>query len=345
MDDHRTRDLHLHALNSPRFTVAPFRPSWWLPGGHLQTLGGKYLRRPGPFPLTRERIDTPDGDFLDLDFGPDPDSSSPIILLLHGLEGFTHRPYMIQAAHSITAAGMASVGLNFRSCSGEPNRTPRLYHSGETSDVVLVLELLKERWPERAIGALGFSLGGNVLLKLMGERADGGTGLLKAAVGVSVPFDLAAGAIYLERGILGWFYHRYFLQKLKAKVQAKEELLAPLLDLREVYRSETLREFDDHATGPLHGFENAADYYKKSSCNQFLPGIGVPTLLFHARNDPFLPPKSIPHQAVAENPFLFPAFARRGGHVGFLGGAIPGLPSFWTEDEGTRFFKEMMGTG
>lgn len=325
-----------------RFVVAPFRPAWWLPGGHLQTLGGKYLRRPGPFPLKRERVHTPDDDFLDLDFGPDPDPKAPLILLLHGLEGFTHRPYMVQAAQALTARGLATVGLNFRSCSGEPNLQPRLYHSGETEDALHVLRILKERWPDRALGAVGFSLGGNVLMKLMGEREDGGAGLLRAAVGISVPYDLAAGAVFLEQGALGWLYARYFLQSLKEKIRAKEKLLSPILDLRRVYASRTLREFDDHGTGPLHGFENAADYYRKSSCNQFLANIRVPTLLFHARNDPFLPPASIPHEAVADNPSLFPAFSRRGGHVGFLGGSLPGLPVFWTEDEGTRFLKEIL---
>ncbi len=326
----------------PKFTVAPYRPAWWLPGGHLQTLGGKYLRRSGPFPYKRERIDTPDGDFLDLDFSPDPDPEAPLVLLLHGLEGFTQRPYMIQAAQALKARGMASVGLNFRSCSGEMNIRPRMYHSGGTEDVALVLRFLKGQWPNRPLGAIGFSLGGNVLLKLLGERDDGGRGLIDAAVGISVPYDLAAGAAYLEQGVLGWLYARYFLKQLMVKVKAKEGLLSPLLDLRKVYASTTLREFDDHATGPLHGFEDAADYYRQSSCGQFLHRIRVPTLLFHARNDPFLPPRAIPHEIVGENPYLFPAFARRGGHVGFLGGQIPGLPTFWTEDEGTRFLREVL---
>ncbi len=192
---------------------------------------------PGPFPLKRERIDTPDGDFLDLDFGPDPNPDAPMILLLHGLEGFTHRPYMIQAAQALTAGGMATVGLNFRSCSGEPNLQPRLYHSGGTEDVAHVLGLLRDRWPRRSLGALGFSLGGNVLLKLMGEREDGGTALLDAAVGISVPYDLAAGAVYLERGIMGRFYTRYFLKSLKGKVRAKDGLLRTVLDLEKVYAS------------------------------------------------------------------------------------------------------------
>ncbi len=330
-------------MTAPTFSVAPYRPSWWLPGAHLQTLGGKYLRKAGPFPLERERIDTPDGDFLDLDFGPDGNPEAPLVLLLHGLEGFTHRPYMIQAAQAITSQGMASVGLNFRSCSGETNLRPQMYHSGGTEDVAHVLRFLKNRWPHRSLGAIGFSLGGNVLMKLMGEREDGGTGLLDAAVGISVPYDLAAGAVYMGRGIMGWFYTRYFLRSLKEKVRAKEGLLKPILDLERVYASETIIEFDDRSTGPLHGFKDAADYYQKCSSGQFLDQIRVPTLLFHAQNDPFLPPQAIPHEAVARNPFLFPAFARRGGHVGFLGGPIPGLPAFWTEDEGTRFFKEMLG--
>jgi len=329
-------------VTKPIFSVAPYRPSWWLPGGHLQTLGGKYLRRPGRFPLKRERIDTPDQDFLDLDFGPDPNPDAPLVLLLHGLEGFTHRPYMIQAAHALSAQGMATVGLNFRSCSGEPNLQPRMYHSGGTEDVVHVLKYLKRRWPRRPLGAVGFSLGGNVLLKLMGEREDGGTGLLQGAVGISVPYDLSAGAVYMKRGIMGWFYTRYFVKSLMEKVRAKEGILNKVLDLKKVYASQDLIEFDDYATGPLHGFKDAADYYRKSSSGQFLGNIQVPTLLFHAQNDPFLPPRAIPHEAVAKNPALFPAFARRGGHVGFLGGSIPGLPTFWTEDEGTRFLKEML---
>ena len=329
-------------VSVPSFTLAPFRPAWWLPGGHLQTLAGKYLRRPGPFPLRSERIDTPDGDFLVLDFGPDRDSRAPLVLLLHGLEGFTRRPYMVQAAQALTAQGMATVGLNFRSCSGEPNLCPRLYHSGDTQDVTHVLRLLKGEWPGRPLGAVGFSLGANVLLKLMGEREDGGQGLLRAAVGISVPYDLAAGAVYMEQGAMGWFYTRYFLRSLKAKIRAKEDQLRPLLDLNKVYEARTLVEFDDHATGPLHGFRDASDYYRKSSSKQFLDNIRVPTLLFHARNDPFLPPRAIPHEAVRENPWLFPAFAKRGGHVGFLGGSIPGLPTFWTDDEGTRFLKQML---
>ena len=280
---------------------------------------------PRSLPLQRERIDTPDGDFLDLDFGPDPNPEAPLVLLLHGLEGFTQRPYMIQAAQALTAQGLATVGLNFRSCSGEPNLQPRLYHSGETDDV--------SPCPRVSEGAVaGPAPGGHRVLpgwkrssEVWGNGKTEVRGLLKQQWAFRSLTIWPPEPVYLEQGWAG-FYARYFLRQLKEKVKAKEGLLAPILDLEKVYASQTLREFDDHATGPLHGFKDAADYYRKSSCGQFLPDIRVPTLLFHARNDPFLPPRSIPHEAVRENPFLFPAFARRGGHVGFLGGAVPGPP-------------------
>jgi len=353
------------------FIPTPFRPAWWLPGGHLQTLGGKYLRSPPSLPLRRHRLDTPDGDFLDLDFGPgpseggladgrsgsgprdggpldldfgpDPDPRQPLVLILHGLEGFSRRPYVLHTMAALAAQGLASACLNFRSCSGEPNRVPRMYHSGETGDPELVLRILRERWPGRPLGALGFSLGGNVLLKLMGEREDGGLGLLRAAVAISVPYDLDAGATYLERGPLGPRYSRYFVDSLKGKVRAKEHLLAPLLDLEAVYGARTIREFDERATAPLHGFRDATDYYRRSSSGRYLEGIRVPTLLVHAHDDPFLPPASIPHGIQDRNPALTTAFVRRGGHVGFVSGTAPGRPRFWAEAEAGRFLAGRLG--
>ena len=205
-----------------------FRQAWWLRGGHLQTLGGKYLRPVPELALQRERWDTPDQDFLDLDFSPDPDPSRPLILILHGLEGFSRRPYVLYAMDVLRAEGMASVALNFRGCSGEPNRLPRLYHSGETRDTALVISRLRERWPHRGLGVLGYSLGGNVLLKLLGE-AEGE--LPDAGAAVSVPYDLRAGVGFLEGSRLGAIYTGYFLKSLKKKVEGKRDLLAPILDL------------------------------------------------------------------------------------------------------------------
>lgn len=337
MIDHEPTRQGPSALPGP-FHVPPFRPAWWLPGGHLQTLGGKYLRPSSSISLRRERIDTPDGDFLDLDFGPDPEPGAPLVLILHGLEGFSRRPYMLHAADLLLRRGIAAACLNFRSCSGEPNRTARLYHSGETGDTRQVLELLARRWPGRALGALGFSLGGNVLLKLLGEEPDGGRRLVQAAVAVSVPYDLAAGASLLERSVIGRFYARYFLGSLKKKVRAKEHLLAPILDLDRVYRARTIREYDDAATAPLHGFRDAAEYYRRSSSGQYLARVRVPALLFHSLNDPFLPSEAIPRKEVAANPRLIPAFVEAGGHVGFVSGRLPGRRSFWAEAHGSRFF-------
>jgi len=323
----------------------PFRQAWWLPGGHLQTLGGKYFRPVPEFPLKRERWDTPDGDFLDLDFGPDPKPDHPLVLILHGLEGFSRRPYVLHAMQALAEVGLASVGLNFRGCSGEPNRLPRLYHSGETEDPSFVLQRLRERWPQRPLGALGFSLGGNVLLKLLGEREDGGSGLVGAAATISVPFDLETGVRYLEGTRLGQLYTDYFLKQLKAKVQAKVDLLAPILDLPSVMETETLRAFDDLATAPLHGFKGAVEYYTRSSSNQFLPNIQLPTLLIQARNDPFLPSCAIPLEVMEENPFITPLISSGGGHVGFLRGLIPGRPRFWAEEQVSAFLRRYLSGG
>lgn len=314
-----------------------FRQAWWLPGGHLQTMGGKYLRPAPALSLRRERWETPDQDFLDLDFGPEPDPLAPLILVLHGLEGFSRRPYVLYAVEVLRASGLASVALNFRGCSGEPNRLPRLYHSGETGDTAFVLSRLRERWPHRTLGALGYSLGGNVLLKLLGED---GPDLLDAAAAVSVPYDLQAGVEFLEGSRLGGIYTDYFLKSLKRKVEAKRRLLDPILDLERVMATETLRDFDDLATAPLHGFQDAADYYTRSSSKAFLSRVRTPTLLIHARNDPFLPEHAIPVDAMRANPALTPLISSGGGHVGFVAGPVPGRPRFWAEDQVRRFFME-----
>src|SRR5690606_12684394 len=202
--DHRTDHVEpattaAHPAPLPPYPPRPFRPAWWLPGPHAQTIAGRMLRLGRSFPLRRERIETPDGDFLDLDFTPAPREGAPRVLLLHGLEGSARRGYALITYAELAAAGLQGVGLNFRSCSGEPNRLPRLYHSGETGDLRFVLDHLAERFPDVRRGATGFSLGGNVLLKLLGEEGEGARRWLETAVAISVPYDLAAGADHLER--------------------------------------------------------------------------------------------------------------------------------------------------
>lgn len=286
--------------------------------------------------MRRERWELPDGDFLDVDVGADPGPRAPLVLVLHGLEGSSRRRYVVSACAQLSSRGLRPVAMNFRGCGGEMNRLPRLYHSGETQDPAWVLGEMRRRWPDRAVGALGFSLGGNVLLKLMGEADDGGAALLDGAVAISVPMDLAAGGRLLERTFMGRAYTRYFLRSLKRKVRAKEPLLRPRVDVGATLRARTLREFDEAATSPLHGFRDADDYYARCSSASFLSGVAVPTLVVHALDDPFLPPQALPRPALAANPWIHPVLLPHGGHVGFLEGT-PWAPRLWGEEEGARF--------
>lgn len=314
----------------------PFRPSPWLPGPHLQTLGGKLLR-PGPtLPMERVRLQTPDGDFLDLDLGPDPGAAAPVVVVLHGLEGSSRRRYVRSTLQALFREGLRGVAMNFRGCSGEPNRRARSYHSGETGDLELVVSHLQGRFPERDLGAVGWSLGGNVLLKHLGEEGDGAPEGLKAAAAISVPFDLAAGSRRLEEGLWGRLYTYYFLRKLRRKLRLKRDLLEGVIDLEKALKAPTLWSFDEAATAPLHGFRSAADYYRRSSSSRFLGRIRTPTLLIQARNDPFLPAERIPESAVEGNPDLASLFTDEGGHVGFVEGS-PWAPGFWAEDQAARF--------
>ena len=317
----------------------PFQSPWWLPGAHAQTLAGKLLRAKPQLGVTAERIDTSDGDFLDLDWMPETDPAAPVVLVLHGLEGHTRRGYIVQMFVALADQGLRAVGLNFRGCSGETNRAPRSYHSGETEDVALVVRLLRDRFPGRPIMAVGFSLGGNVLLKLLGELADRGSLPISAAVAISVPYDLSAGATALAQGVMARFYTRYFVRSLMSKVRAKKALLENLLDLSAVSDRATIREFDDVVTAPLHGFAGAEDYYELCSSRRFVARIRTPTLLLHSLNDPFLPSSAIPREIIADNPRLTLIVTDRGGHVGFVEGAVPWSPSFWAEREAAGFLR------
>lgn len=321
----------------------PFRAAWWLPGPHAQTLGARLLRRRTGVALRRERIELPDGDFLDLDWplvdgGAAFPARAPLVVVLHGLEGSARSTYAVEAYRALARERLAAVGLNFRSCSGELNRSPRLYHSGETGDLAHVLRLLRSRFPQRKLGALGFSLGGNVLLKFLGEACDSS---LAAASAVSVPFDLGAGAEHMERGFAR-VYRRYLVRKLQRKVRAKARVMRDRVDLARVLAARTFRDFDGAGTAPLHGFRDADDYYRRSSSGAFIGGIRVPTLLVHALDDPFLPASAVPPQtAFAANPFLRSAVVPRGGHVGFVSGP-PWAPVFWAERRAARFLADQL---
>jgi predicted alpha/beta-fold hydrolase len=256
--------------------------------------------------------------------------------LLHGLEGSAQSKYILETSRRLASYGLRAVGLNFRSCSGELNRLPRLYHSGETDDLAFTLEWLASRYPSAAFGVVGFSLGGNVLLKYLGERGSALPKQLVMAAAISVPFDLGRGAAHLKR-LGGRAYVSYLLGKLQRKVVAKKAMLVDKIDFHRAVSAKDFWEFDDAATAPLHGFLSADDYYQRSSSAGYLDAIRIPTLLIHAENDPFLPRECLPKSAAQRNAHLNAHFTPSGGHVGFVSGPMPWRPIFWAEREAARF--------
>ncbi|MEN8164078.1 MAG: alpha/beta fold hydrolase [Acidobacteriota bacterium] len=318
-----------------------FHPPWWAIGPHAQTMGARMLRPKGRLPLRRERWNTPDGDFVDLDFADiEGLREDALVLLLHGLEGSARSGYAYQLYEQLSLRGLQTVGLNFRSCSGELNRGLRLYHSGGTEDRAWVLHGRKGRFPGRQLAAVGVSLGGNVVLKYLGES--GGDSGLEAAAAMSVPFDLSSGADFMEQGF-AQVYVRRLLRSLKTKMHIRVEELGPLIDVERTSNASTFREFDDAATAPLHGFGGAADYYARSSSAAFLGAIRTPTLVVHSMDDPFLPAGAIPTGSLEANAFLQPVITRRGGHVGFVTGANPLKPVFWAENVIADWLVERLG--
>jgi predicted alpha/beta-fold hydrolase len=322
-DEARRRDLH------------PFQPGWWIRGAHLQTIWNRLLRPQIEVPTTRARWTTPDGDFLDLDFADGP-VASPQLLVIHGLEGSSERRYVRGLLARALELGWRGVAMNFRGCSGQLNRAQRLYHSGETSDLGWVISELAKRDPGAPILPVGVSLGGNVLLKWLGEEGTRAVDELRAAVAISVPYDLEASAQKMSRG-LGRLYTRFFLKTLKPKVLAKAEQFPGTLDAEAIERARTWRQYDDVATAPLHGFEDAVDYWQKSSSQHYLDQIRRPTLLISAVDDPFIPESSLPRKIVDRSEWLHAEFTPRGGHAGFVAGPLPWRPSYWAEERAMDF--------
>jgi predicted alpha/beta-fold hydrolase len=266
-----------------------------------------------------------------------------LAVVLHGLEGSASSGYALETYRRLAAQGIAAVGLNFRSCSGTLNRACRLYHSGETDDLRYVVRTLRARLPHAQLGAVGFSLGGNVLLKYLGEEGLRGQGgpegqqrqEIVAAVAISVPYDLAAGARHMEQGLTR-LYVRRLLRSLKRKVRARMADLGAGMDVPRALTARSFWEFDDAATAPLHGFRDAADYYAQSSSAGYLGVIRVPVRLVHAADDPFLPGAALPRAAVAANPRLDAWFVPHGGHVGFVSGP-PWRTVYWAETLAASF--------
>lgn len=323
-------------------TQPVYRPAWWIPGAHLRTLWGKFLRPDPKTPTRVERWETPDGDFLDLHCLDAP-AGRPRLLVLHGLEGSHRSHYARGLVSEASRREWAADVLLFRSCGAELNRALRFYHSGETTDLDFVVRTLIAREPRRPLGLVGVSLGGNVLLKWLGEQGAGVPPQVVAAVAISVPFDLARGARHIDRGF-SRVYQAHFLRSLRRKAHAKrlrfpEHFRAELID-----RARTLYEFDDAVTAPVHGFRDAADYYERSSSIRWIGRIRTPTLLLSAADDPFLPAAVLDEvrEIARENACLHVEFVERGGHVGFISGRIPWKPFYYAEWRAAEFVAQQV---
>jgi len=327
--------------------MTEFVPAWFLRSPHAQTIWGRLTRPRKLVPLMREVITTPDDDEIVLDHldAPLRDPSLRFILL-HGLEGSSYSVYMQGLLSAIARRGFAATAINFRSCARDPkrlsvmlpNRRPRFYHSGETADFDFIVRLLAAREPQTRLVAAGASLGGNVLLKWLGENR--GQTILSAAATMSVPYDLGAGAIHLERGA-GRLYVARFLNTLKIKVQRMAKRFPDAnVDVDASLRSRTFREFDDAATAPLHGFTNADDYYARSSSLQFLDRVDVPTLCLSAEDDPFLPPDALRRARERASDAIDFRVTSCGGHTGFISGSLPWRCEYWAEELMVRWLAQ-----
>jgi predicted alpha/beta-fold hydrolase len=332
-------------------TSLTYRPAWWLPGPHAQTLWGRLGRRIALAPTRVERIETPDGDFIELHRLDPPmgtpsgtSATPPRVLLLHGLEGTIRSHYAQGLLTEMHRRGWGADLMLYRSCGDTPNRTRRFYHSGETSDLALVIDHVLRGTPTSRLALAGVSLGGNVLLKYLGERGTRIPPQLVAAAAVSVPFDLARGARYIHHGF-ATVYERHFLASLKRKVREKLTRFPDIIESETLDRVDTLYAFDDHLTAPLHGFSSADHYYTESSAIRYLDGISIKTLLLNAKDDPFLPSQVLEEvQAIAGgNDHLVTEFPAVGGHAGFVGGRNPFHPLYYLERRVGEFLAGSLG--
>jgi len=298
----------------------PYRAPAWLPGGQAQTIYPLLIKPPLPI-YRRERWDTPDSDFIDVDWVDAP-PPAPLLVLFHGLEGSSASHYAVALMAAAQTAGWSGAVVHFRGCSGEPNRLPRAYHSGDSAEIDWVLRRLRARFPQQHLCAAGVSLGGNALLKWLGEQELAAGAVVDAAAAISAPLDLAACGHHLDRGF-NRIYTRHFLGTLKRDAVAKLARFPGLFDGTRMARAQNLYEFDDVVTAPLHGFRDADDYWRRASAKPWLRGIRVPTLLLNALNDPFLPAQALP-RTVELADAVCQETPRDGGHVGFVSGRWPG---------------------
>jgi predicted alpha/beta-fold hydrolase len=320
-------------------TTSAFEPAFWLRNAHAQTIFAAKFRPMPPLAVECERIELDDGDFIDLSWLPERslDEAAPVVIVLHGLNGSLESKYARGLLRQVAVHGARGVLMHFRGAS-MPNRLPRTYHSGETGDFATVLAHIAARYPRAPLAAVGYSLGGNVLLKYLGEQ--GTAAPLTCAVVVSVPFDLACCAQAMQHG-LSRIYQANLIQGMRAVVEAKFAVIEspePLPDLR---RLRDFPSFDDAVTAPLNGFADAKDYYTRASCRPFLRHIRTPTLIIHAKDDPFMTPDIVPSPAVLSAAVRFEVSAH-GGHVGFVAAGRYSEPVYWLESRIPAYLREYL---
>ncbi len=311
-----------------------YHPPFGFKNGFVSTVYSGLIRQVKGVEQTRERLNLSDGDFIDLDWSHSKDISKKLIVLLHGLEGDAKRPYMTGTAKLFNANGMDAVCVNFRGCSGEENLKFRSYHSGATEDLEEVINCILKTKTYSEIYLKGFSLGGNVVLKYLGERHEVPQ-QIKAGIAISVPCYLKGSSDELHnfKNIL---YHDRFKRHLKSKLKIKHQQFPELVTQEDINKIKALIDFDNVYTSKAHGFKDAYDYYEKSSSLQFLPNIKVPTLIINALNDSFLSAECYPIKAAKENPHLYLEMPKYGGHVGF----IDKKNVYYTEKRALEFINE-----
>lgn len=363
-------------MASARLDISPCPVPSWLPEGHSQTIWAAFFAHHHRISFVRERVEIPDNDFIDIDWtGPGlfphknaegkpvhageqiadghtaaarwmrsgdwqaipqtPDT--PALVLFHGLEGGSKSRYAQSIAHYFRARGWIVAVAHFRGCSGSPNRLARAYFSGDSEEVHFILNTVRQRVPHARWHAAGVSLGGNALLKYLGEQG-AACDWLAAVAGISVPLDLVAGGNRLSRGAFNrYVYSAHFLRTMKHKVLEKARRFPGAIDVMRISQARDLRDFDDAYTAPMHGFKNALDYWTRASSRQFLGGIKTPTLILNAQNDPFMPASALPGVAECSEHVLLHQPAE-GGHAGFPSGEFPGHLG-WLPQRLARFFE------
>jgi len=317
--------------------ISDYKPTLWFRNGHIQTIFPSIFRKVSGVCYRRERIQTPDDDFLDLDCSCS--GEKLLAVISHGLEGNSQRAYVKGMVKALNEAHIDCLAWNYRTCSGETNRQLRMYHNGCTDDLDLVIRHAIAKGYENIV-LIGFSMGGNLSLLYLGERSEQLLPQLKGAVAFSVPVDLEDSAKQLSR-VSNTFYLKRFLRMLHQKIKEKMVLFPDQIDDRGYDRIKDFKDFDDRYTAPIHGFKNAEDYWNKCSCGPFLEHVRVPSLIVNAEDDPFLGPSCYPYQQ-RKNPNIYLEVPKYGGHVGFINSRIGG--KYWSESETVDFIQKLFKT-